>query len=249
LSGAAPLSAQVGTFFASIGFVIQEAYGQTECTGVSNVNRRNKVKFGTVGPNLPDVEVKIAADGEIMVRGPNVFLGYFRDEEATRAAMVDGWLATGDVGEFDDDGYLRITDRKKDILVTAGGENVAPQNIENLLKPARGISQVVVVGDKRKFLSALVTLDYPEMALVLDEDLPADADCVDHPRIRARIQECVDEVNATLASYETIKQFRILPRDLTIEDGEITPTLKVKRRIVQRTYESLIDSMYTEKFE
>jgi long-chain acyl-CoA synthetase len=248
LSGAAPLSAQVGTFFASLGLVIQEAYGQTECTGVSNVNPRAHVKFGTVGPQLPGVEVRIAEDGEILVRGPHVFLGYFHDDAATAAALDGEWLATGDVGEIDEDGHLRITDRKKDILVTAGGKNVAPQNIENLLKPARGISQVVVVGDKRKFLSALITLDYPEMALVLDEVLPEGEGCVDHPRVLAHVQGCIDEVNATLPSYETIKQFRVLPRDLTIEDGEITPTLKVKRRVVQRSYESLIDSMYSEKF-
>lgn len=125
---------------------------------------------------------------------------------------------------------------------------MAPQNIENLLKPARGISQVVVVGDKRKFLSALITLDYPEMALALDEVLPEEEACVDHPRILAHVQGCIDSVNATLPSYETIKQFRVLPRDLTMEDGEVTPTLKVKRRVVQRSYESVIDSMYSEKF-
>ncbi|MEE2751635.1 MAG: long-chain fatty acid--CoA ligase [Myxococcota bacterium] len=249
LSGAAPLSSQVGTFFASIGFVIQEAYGQTECTGVCNVNRRDHVKFGTVGPNLPGVEVRLAEDGEIMVRGPNVFLGYFKEEAATAAALVDGWLATGDIGAFDEEEHLRITDRKKDIIVTAGGKNVAPQNIENLLKPCRGISQVVVVGDKRKFLSALVTLDYPEMELLLEEDLSDHDACVDHPKVLTQIQSYVDEVNGTLASYESIKKFRVLSRDLTIEDDEVTPTLKVKRRVVQKSYEALIDSMYAEKFE
>jgi long-chain acyl-CoA synthetase len=249
LSGAAPLSATVGTFFASIGLRIQEAYGQTECVGVSNMNPPDRLKFGTVGPALEGVEVKIAEDGEILVRGDNVFLGYFQDEAATASALVDGWLLTGDIGEFDQEGYLKITDRKKDILVTAGGKNVAPQNIENQLKPFAGISQVVVVGDKRKFLSALVTLDLEEMAKTLDTDLPPMADCVDHKAVLAQVQGYIDQVNSTLASYETVKKFRLLPRDFSIEEGELTPTLKVKRRVVQKQYESLIDSMYDEKFE
>jgi long-chain acyl-CoA synthetase len=249
LSGAAPLSSTVGTFFASMGLRIQEAYGQTECVGVSNLNPAHRMKFGTVGPSLPGVEVKIAEDGEILVRGDNVFLGYFKDEAATAAALVEGWLYTGDIGEFDTEGYLKITDRKKDILVTAGGKNVAPQNIENLLKPYGGISQVVVVGDKRKFLSALITIDPEEMAKVLGLKLGAAEDCVSHKGVIAQVQSYVDSVNDTLASYETLKKFTILPRDFTIEDGELTPTLKVKRRSVQKQYEGLIDSMYDEKFE
>jgi long-chain acyl-CoA synthetase len=232
-----------------MGLRIQEAYGQTECVGVSNLNPAHRMKFGTVGPSLPGVEVKIAEDGEILVRGDNVFLGYFKDEAATAAALVEGWLYTGDIGEFDTEGYLKITDRKKDILVTAGGKNVAPQNIENLLKPYGGISQVVVVGDKRKFLSALITIDPEEMAKVLGLKLGAAEDCVSHKGVIAQVQSYVDSVNATLASYETLKKFTILPRDFTIEDGELTPTLKVKRRSVQKQYEGLIDSMYDEKFE
>lgn len=249
LSGAAPLSSTVGTFFASIGLRIQEAYGQTECVGVSNLNPAHRIKFGTVGPALPGVEVKIAEDGEILVRGDNVFLGYFKDDAATAAALIDGWLYTGDIGEFDSEGYLKITDRKKDILVTAGGKNVAPQNIENQLKPYGGISQVVVVGDKRKFLSALITIDADEMAKVLDVPLGSVEECEGHKGVNARVQSYIDTVNASLASYETVKKFRILPRDFTIEDGELTPTLKVKRRIVQKKHERLIDSMYDEKFE
>jgi long-chain acyl-CoA synthetase len=232
-----------------VGFHIQEAYGQTECTGVSNINRAHRLKFGTVGPNLPGVEVKIAEDGEILVRGDGVFLGYFNAPEATAEAMVDGWLCTGDIGEFDEEKHLRITDRKKDIIVTAGGKNVAPQNLENMLKPYRGISQVVVVGDKRKFLSALVTLDYEEMALALDEHLPSLEACTSHPSVLAQIQSYIDAVNAELPSYETIKKFRLLERDFSIDDGELTPTLKIKRRVVQKQYESLIDGMYQEKFE
>lgn len=249
LSGAAPLSSTVGTFFASIGLRIQEAYGQTECGGVCNLNPSHRIKFGTVGPALPGVEVKIAEDGEILVQGDNVFLGYFKDESATAAAFVDGWLYTGDIGEIDDEGFLKITDRKKDILVTAGGKNVAPQNIENQIKPFGGISQVVVVGDKRKFLSALITIDPVEMAKILELDLPPMEDCVDNKSVLQQIQSYVDSVNGTLASYETVKKFKVLPRDFSVEDGELTPTLKVKRRIVQKQYERLIDSMYDEKFK
>ncbi len=247
-SGAAPLSKAVGTFFAGLGLKIQEVYGQTECTGVCTANPQGRLKFGTVGPPVPGVEVRIAEDGEILVRGPNVFLGYFKQPEATAETVVDGWLLTGDIGEFDDEGYLRITDRKKDIIVTAGGKNVAPQNIENLLKPQRGVSQVVVVGDKRKFLSALITLDREEMGAVLDQDLPEMASCVDHKGVLEVLQGYVDTVNTDLASYETIKKFRVLPKDFTVEDDELTPTLKVKRRVIQKKYEALIDAFYSEKF-
>ncbi len=248
-SGAAPLSRAVGTFFAGLGLKIQEVYGQTECTGVCTANPQGRLKFGTVGPPLPGVDVKIAEDGEILVRGPNVFLGYFKQPQATAETVVDGWLLTGDIGEFDDEGYLRITDRKKDIIVTAGGKNVAPQNIENLLKPQRGVSQVVVVGDKRKFLSALITLDLEEMAAVLETDLPEMEACVDHKGVIGVLQGYVDEVNRGLASYETIKKFQILPKDFSVEDGELTPTLKVKRRVIQKTYVDLIDGFYSEKFD
>lgn len=247
-SGAAPLSKQVGTFFAGLGLKIQEVYGQTECTGVCTANPQGRLKFGTVGPPVPGVEVKIADDGEILVRGPNVFLGYFKQPQATAEAVVDGWLLTGDIGEFDSEGYLRITDRKKDIIVTAGGKNVAPQNIENLLKPQRGVSQVVVVGDKRKFLSALITLDLEEMAAVLGQELADMESCVDHEGVLAVLQQYVDGVNADLAGYETIKKFTVLPKDFTVEDDELTPTLKVKRRIIQKKYEDLIDAFYAEKF-
>ncbi len=248
-SGAAPLSSQVGTFFAGLGLQIQEVYGQTECTGVCTANPRSRLKFGTVGPPVPGVDVRIADDGEILVRGPNVFLGYFKQPEATAETVVDGWLLTGDIGEFDDEGYLRITDRKKDILVTAGGKNVAPQNLENLLKPQRGISQVVVVGDKRKFLSALITLDHEEMAAVLEQDLPEMEACVDHKGVLGVIQGYLDALNGGLAGYETIKKFRVLPKDFTVEDDELTPTLKVKRRVIQKKYETTIDQFYAEKFD
>ncbi len=228
LSGAAPLSAEVGRFFASLGIVIQEVYGQTECTGVCTYNPKNRPKFGTVGVACPDMEIKIAEDGEILVKGGNVFMGYRGQPEATAETIVDGWLLTGDVGEIDADGYVKITDRKKDILVTAGGKNVSPQNIENRLKTGPGISQVVVIGDKRKFLSALVTLDVEALEEVFERNewkLPSATALPDDERVRSLLQGYVDGVNRDLASYETVKKFKILPEDFTVESGELTPSL------------------------
>ena len=251
LSGAAPLSAEVGRFFASVGIVIQEVYGQTECTGVCTYNPSTRPKFGTVGQQCPGMEVRIAEDGEILVKGANVFMGYRGQPEATAETVVDGWLHTGDVGEIDADGYVKITDRKKDIIVTAGGKNVSPQNIENRLKTGAGISQVVVVGDKRKFLSALVTIDLEAMEEVFDRNewkMPSASALPDDDRVRGLIQGYVDGVNRDLASYETIKKFVVLPEDFTVESGELTPSLKVKRRVIQRRYEDLIDGFYSEKF-
>ena len=251
LSGAAPLSAEVGRFFASVGIVIQEVYGQTECTGVCTYNPRDRPKFGTVGIACPNMDVKIADDGEILVRGDNVFMGYRGQPEATAEAIVDGWLLTGDVGEIDSDGYVKITDRKKDIIVTAGGKNVSPQNIENRLKTGPGISQVVVIGDKRKYLSALITLDLEALEEVFERNewkLPSSSAVPDDERVRALLQGYIDGVNHDLASYETVKKFKVLPEDFTVESGELTPSLKVKRRVIQKRYEDTIDAFYSEKF-
>jgi long-chain acyl-CoA synthetase len=252
LSGAAPLSAEIGGFFASLGITIQEAYGQTECTGVCTANTLPRVKYGTVGGPLPGVEVKIAQDGEILVKGPNVFMGYLNQPEATAETVVDGWLHTGDIGEFDSDGHLRITDRKKDIIVTAGGKNISPQNIENRIKTAPGISQVVVVGDKRKFLSCLVTMDMEAVAEIWAREewgtAPSEVAVPADKRVRKLVQDAIDEVNRGLAPYETVKKFRVLERDFTVEDGELTPSLKVKRRVIQRSHEAVIDRFYDEKF-
>ena len=251
VSGAAPLSAEVGRFFASLGIIIQEVYGQTECAGVCTYNPAERVKYGTVGLPLGGMQVKIAGDGEILVKGDNVFVGYLNQEQATAETVVDGWLHTGDVGEIDSEGYVRITDRKKDIIVTAGGKNVSPQNIENKLKTYPGISQVVVVGDKRKFLSCLFTLDVEGLEDLYrreDLELPPTAALSQDKAIRARLQSYVDDVNNKLASYESIKKFQILAEDFTIESGEMTPSLKVKRRVIQEQYEQLIDSFYSEKF-
>ncbi len=246
-SGAAPLSAEIARFFGSLGMDILEVYGLTECVGVCTGNPVNGVRPGSVGTQIPFNEVKIAGDGEILVRGNNVFMGYYRQEEATAETLVDGWLLTGDVGEFDGEGYLKITDRKKDIIVTAGGKNVAPQNIENMLKTYAGISQVVVVGDKRKYLTALVTLDneaLPALLADLDLDSASVKNAHENEKVIARLQDYFDEVNGRLARFETVKYFRVLPHDFTIESGEMTPSLKVKRRVVQEKYEDLIDGMY-----
>ena len=251
VSGAAPLSAEVGRFFASLGIIIQEVYGQTECAGVCTYNPAERVKYGTVGLPLGGMEVKIAEDGEILVKGDNVFVGYLNQEEATAETVVDGWLHTGDVGEMDSDGYVRITDRKKDIIVTAGGKNVSPQNIENKLKTFPGVSQVVVVGDKRKFLSCLFTLDIEGLEDLYrreELELPPASALPQDKAMRARLQSYVDEVNGKLASYESIKKFQVLPEDFTIESGEMTPSLKVKRRVIQKKYEEVIDDFYSEKF-
>lgn len=247
ISGAAPLSATVSSFFGSLGMDIYEVYGQTECVGVCTANPRFGVRPGLVGQAVPGQEVRIAGDGEILIKGGNVFLGYHKDPEATAEALVDGWLHTGDVGEFDDEGYLRVTDRKKDIIVTAGGKNVAPQNIENILKTYTGISQVVVLGDKRKYLTALITLDaeaLPAVGAELGIDPGAIAEPHTHDALIGRIQGYVDEVNTRLARYETVKYFRLLPVDFSIESGEMTPSLKVKRRVVQERYASVINQMY-----
>jgi len=251
VSGAAPLSAEVGQFFASLGIIIQEVYGQTECAGVCTYNPRDKVKYGSVGIPLGGMDVRIAEDGEILVKGGNVFVGYLKQEQATEETVLDGWLHTGDVGEMDSDGYVRITDRKKDIIVTAGGKNVSPQNIENQLKTFPGVSQVVVVGDKRKFLSTLFTLDLEGLEDIWkreDRQLPASSALPEDKQVRALMQSYVDQVNGKLASYESIKKFEILPEDFTIESGELTPSLKVKRRVIQKKYETVIDDFYSEKF-
>ena len=205
-----------------------------------------------MGQPLPGVEVKIAQDGEILVKGPNVFMGYLKQPEATAETVIDGWLHTGDIGEFDTDGFLRITDRKKDIIVTAGGKNISPQNIENRIKTAPGISQVVVVGDKRKFLSCLVTMDPEAVAEIWEREdwgsPPAEVALASDRRVRDLVQRAIDHVNGGLASYETVKKFVVLERDFTVEGGELTPSLKVKRRVIQRSHEAIIDGFYDEKF-
>jgi long-chain acyl-CoA synthetase len=245
VSGGAPLSPKIGWFFSLVDMVILEGYGLTETSAGTFVNRPGKNKIGTVGPPVPGTEVRIAEDGEILVKGPGVMKEYFNAPAATAEVLKDGWLYTGDIGVIDADGYLKITDRKKDIIVTAGGKNVAPQNLENDLKTNPLVSQVMVHGDKRKFLSALVTLnEEAARAWAAANGVPAGAKLHEDPRVRARIQQAIDALNAKQASYSTIKAFAIVPRDFTQESGELTPTLKVKRKVVTKNYQALLDAFY-----
>jgi long-chain acyl-CoA synthetase len=232
VSGAAPISQEILDYFAGFGMPIYEVYGQSEDSGPTSFNVPGRTRFGTVGPPFPGVEVKTAGDGEILVRGRNVFAGYSKDPEATAEVLSDGWLHTGDLGEFDAEGFLTITGRKKDIIITAGGKNVAPALLESGLRNHPLISEAVVVGDRRKFLTALVTVD-TEATRDLENE-----------QIRAEIQQAVDTVNAEMARVEQIKKFTVLPRELSIAEGELTPTLKVKRNVVTAHFEAEIEAMY-----
>jgi long-chain acyl-CoA synthetase len=248
VSGGAPLSTKIGWFFRMVGFEILEGYGLTESSAGTFVNRPGKAKIGTVGPPVPGTEVRIAEDGEILVRGGGLMREYYRNPQATAEVIKGGWLYTGDIGAVDRDGCLKITDRKKDIIVTAGGKNVAPQNLENELKTNPLVSQAMVHGDQRKFLSALVTLNEESVrAWARDSGVAVDGPLHENARVRARIQDAVDALNARQASYSTIKKFTILPRDLTQEAGELTPTLKVKRKYCTQKYKDVLDAFYVEE--
>ncbi|MDX6369909.1 MAG: long-chain acyl-CoA synthetase [Gaiellaceae bacterium] len=230
VSGGAPLAKEIIEFFASLDILILEGYGLTECTTGATINRPTSYRFGSVGPALPGVELRVADNGEVLIKSDTVFGGYFKDDEATREVLSDdGWLSSGDVGHLDEDGYLTITDRLKDILVTAGGKNVAPQNLENALKAHAVISQALVVGDRRPYIAALITVS---------ED-------VDPNNAQPAVQSAVDEVNAELSRFEQIKRFTILPRDFTLEAGEVTPTLKLKRRTCQEHFAAEIEALYS----
>jgi long-chain acyl-CoA synthetase len=236
ISGGAPLAKEIALFFHRLDILILEGYGQTEETTASNVNRPNRFKFGTVGPAIPGIEVKTAEDGEILIKGPTVFAGYYEDEAATRAALPgDGWLHTGDVGEIDEDGFLTVTDRKKDIIVTAGGKNIAPQNIENLLKGIPWVSQALVVGDRRPYLVALITLDDAEVEKLDETEDP-----------KALVAQAVETINADLPHHEQIRHYTILPRDFSEEQNEVTPTLKLKRRICEEHFADELDKLYSD---
>jgi long-chain acyl-CoA synthetase len=233
ISGGAPLAKEIAELFDAVGITILDGYGLTECTSAATVNRPNRYRLGTVGPALPGTELRLADDGELLIRSPTVFAGYLKDEAATREILDDdGWLSSGDVAEIDDDGFVSITDRKKDILVTAGGKNVAPANLENDLKAFPEISQALVIGDRRPFVAALVTLD-PDTTVGMPDD-----------RRQARVQEIVDEVNRERSRFEQIKRFQILPRDFSMDEGEVTPTLKLKRRVVLDHFASEVDAIY-----
>jgi len=248
MSGGAPLAREIAEFFHAAGILILEGYGLTETTPALTVNRPDRFKFGTVGQPLSCCEVLIASDGEIVARGGNVALGYHRRPDATAEAWdAEGWFHTGDIGELDGEGFLRITDRKKDLIKTSGGKYVAPQKIENLLKLEPHISQAIVIGDNRKYCVALVTIDAEEVArwgkeqgltLGTPEEMAAD------PRVRELIEREVADANRVLASYESVKYFRILPRDLSTESGELTASLKVKRKVMAERYAGQIEEMY-----
>jgi long-chain acyl-CoA synthetase len=225
--------------FAALDLPIYEGYGLTECTTACSVNRPDAFKFGSVGLPLPGVEVRLAEDGELEMRSETVFAGYYKDPEATREVLSDdGWLRTGDIAEIDTDGFITITDRKKDILVTAGGKNIAPQNLENDLKSSRYVSQAIVLGDRRPYVAALITLDPAEVAKWRDEG-GNDTD--------ALVQGIVDEVNEHRSRYEQIRRFEVLPRDFSAEEGEITPTLKLRRRVVQEHFADAIERLYSDR--
>ena len=246
-SGAAPIAPEILQFFHSIGVNLVEGYGQTEGTGVTTTSKIGEVKFGTVGVPLEGVEVKIADDGEILVKSPGVFKGYFKNPEATAETIVDGWLHSGDVGTIDNQGYLTITDRKKDIIVTAGGKNITPQYIENKLKASLYINDVVVIGDKRKFLSCLVMVDEDNVVKFAQDNkiqFSTYKDLTRNPEINLLIEREIKTVNETLARVEQVKKFTILPKKLYEEDGEMTPTMKVKRKFINEAFADLIEAMY-----
>ncbi len=242
-SGAAPVSAEILEFMSGLGITVHEVYGQSEDTGPTSFNVPGRTKFGSVGPPFPGVDVKIAEDGEIVVKGRNVFLGYYKDEAATKETLVDGWLQSGDLGEFDDAGLLYITGRKKDIIITAGGKNIAPKNIEGSLKIHELVSEAVVIGDRRRYLIALVTLD-PEAIERFGAAHGLSGPAHEAPAVVAAVQAAVDKVNESLARVEQVKKFAILPRELSIEDGELTPTLKVKRNVVNEHFGDVIEGLY-----
>jgi long-chain acyl-CoA synthetase len=244
-SGAAPISPDILAFFSSIDLPIHEVYGQSEDSGPTSYNVIGRTRIGTVGPPLPGVEVKIAEDGEILVRGPNVFLGYYKDPEATADALRDGWLCSGDLGVLDKDGFLSITGRKKEIIITAGGKNITPKNIEAALKQSPLVGEVVVIGDRRRYLTALVTID-ESAARKLAPEIAEPAKLAGSSQIRSAIQIQVDEVNKSLARVEQIKKFAILARPFGIATGELTPTMKVKRKAISQMYEREIEAMYAD---
>ncbi len=248
ISGGAPLAQEINEFFHALGVIILEGYGLTETSPVLTTNTPDDFRFGTVGKVVPDVEIVIAADGEILAKGPNIMTGYFNKPDATAEALDEnGYFHTGDIGVVDYDGFLKITDRKKDIIVTAGGKNIAPQNLENMLKSEMLISNAMVHGDRRKFLSALITVDYEKLEPVAKEkgiERRSRAELIEDEGVLKLIGARIEAVNDKLPRYETIKKWAIIEKDFSIEGGELTPTLKVKRKVVTAQYQDVLDSFY-----
>ena len=247
ITGAAPIDTQILEFFDAAGVPVLEGYGMTETSAVATLNTLAEHKLGTVGRPVPGCEVRIDEDGEILMRGPNIFTGYYRDVASTRATMRDGWLRSGDLGELDADGYLKITGRKKDLIITSSGKNISPSNIESALAQSRWISRAVVFGDRRPYLTALLTLDPDEAAALAEKVGAADADIgalAADPAVRAELQKAVDATNKRFARIEQVKKFAVLERDLAQEEDELTPTLKVKRSVVYERYGDVFADMY-----
>jgi len=249
ISGGAALDPEVFNFFKSFGITIVEGYGLTETAPVLTVNPPHRIRFGSVGPPLPNVEIRIADDGEILARGPNVMLGYFNRPQLTAESIVDGWFHTGDVGRIDAEGCLHITDRKKEIIVTSGGKKVAPQPIEAALRGQSVIGDALVIGDRQRFPAVLVLPRWAALAAALGEPVPANA--ADRERLaalpgaRACIQTAIDAVNAPLAQFEKLKSFGVIVEDFSIAGGELTPTLKIKRRVIVQRYAAKIAAIYS----
>ncbi len=247
VSGGAPLAKEIAEFFFAAGLPILEGYGLTETSPVISVNTFERFRPGSVGPPIPGVEVRIAEDGEILVRGPNVMKGYWRREAETAEALADGWFHTGDIGHIDEDGFLFITDRKKDLIVTAGGKNIAPQPVESELKLSKFVAEAVVIGDRRRYLTALLIPNFETLEAwahqrgLAVEDRTA---LVQRPETQELYSELVNAVNGRLASFEQIKYFRILDHEFSLEDGQLTPSLKVRRKLVSERYADIIDQMY-----
>jgi long-chain acyl-CoA synthetase len=247
LTGAAPIDVDVLTFFHAAGVWVLEGYGMTETSSFATLNTIREHRPGTVGRPFPGCEIRIAEDGEVLMRGPHIFKGYHREERATEATLHDGWLLTGDLGELDADGYLTITGRKKDLIITSSGKNVSPSNIENALKVSRWVSQAVVYGDRRPYLTALLTLDPDEAAALADKvgaPDPEPAALARHPGVREEIKAAIDDANRRFARIEQVKRFAILDRDLSQEHGELTPSMKVKRNVVYERYAQRFAAIY-----